>query len=164
MRTKHTYTGNSDGDSGGVREGLMEFMRHVIYFSEGRLWNNGTYVKRDMRGKPGSMSVHATGRAVDLSWRKMPTKGFRNSRAHAEHIANFLARHADTLGVELVLDYWPKPYGRGYKWTGGSWKNYDKPTIHGAPDGDWLHIELSPRWADSKALVRESFEKIFPQG
>ena len=81
----------------------------------------------------------------------------------AEHMADFLVRHADELGIEMILDYFPKPHGRGYKWTRGTWENYAKSTIHGAPDGDWLHVELSPEWADSKLKVRESFLKLFPQ-
>ncbi len=162
MRTKKIYTGNSDGVAPGERPGLTELIKHIVYFSEGALWNNGTFVNRPMRGSE-NLSVHATGRAVDLSYRKTPTKGRRNGRQYAEHIANFLVRHSDDLGIEMILDYFPKPHGRGYKWTRGTWENYTKPTIHGAPVGVWLHIELSPRWADSKLKVRESFLRLFPQ-
>jgi hypothetical protein len=76
----NTYTGNRDGDSGKARPGLLEFVKTVEQITDGALWNNGTYVKRDMRGKPGTMSVHSTGRAVDLSYRKMGKKGRRNGR------------------------------------------------------------------------------------
>lgn len=162
MRAKHTYTGNSDGDMGHERPGLTELVKHLVYFSEGYLWNNGTYASRPMRSSK-NLSVHATGRAVDLSYRKTPTKGRRKGRPMAVHIAEFCVNHADILGIEMVLDYFPKPHGRGYKWTRGTWENYTKPTIHGAPGGDWLHIELSPPWADSKLKVRESLEKLFPQ-
>ena len=115
-----------------------------------------------MRGSK-NLSVHATGRAADLSYRKTPTKGRRNGRQMAEHMADFMVRHSDELGIEMVLDYFPKPWGRGYKWTRGTWENYTKLTIHEAPGGDWLHVELSPAWADSKQKVRESFLKLFPQ-
>ena len=162
MRTKKKYTGNSDGLASGEKPGLTELVKHLIYLSDGALWNNGTFVNRPKRGSE-SLSVHATGRAVDLSYRKTPTKGNRNGRAVAEHMADFLVRHADELGIEMILDYFPKPHGRGYKWTRGTWENYAKSTIHGAPDGDWLHVELSPEWADSKLKVRESFLKLFPQ-
>lgn len=162
MRAKKTYTGNSDGLAAGERPGLTELVKHLVYLSDGALWNNGTFVNRPKRGSE-SLSVHATGRAVDLSYRKTPTKGVRNGRVVAEHIADFLVRHSDELGIELVLDYFPKPHGRGYNWTRGTWQKYTKPTIHGAPDGDWLHVELSPQWANSKQKVRESFLKLFPQ-
>ena len=163
MRAKHTYTGNSDGLAPGERPGLTELIKHLVYFSEGALWNNGTFVNRPMRGSKTTLSVHATGRAVDLSYRKTPTRGKRKGRQMGEHIADFLVRHSDELGIEMVLDYFPEPFGRGYKWTRGTWENYTKLTIHEAPGGDWLHIELSPAWADSKQKVRESFLKLFPQ-
>ena len=162
MRAKHKYTGNTDGVATGERPGLTELVKHLVYLSEGALWNNGTFVNRSKRGSE-SLSVHATGRAVDLSYRKSPTRGRRNGRQFGEHMAEFLVRHADELGIEAVLDYFPKPHGRGYNWTRGTWQNYTKPTIHGAPDGDWLHVELSPQWADSKQKVRDSFLKLFPQ-
>ena len=162
MRAKHIYTGNSDGLASGEKPGLTELVKHLVYFSEGALWNNGTFVNRSMRGSK-NLSVHATGRAVDLSYRKTPTKGRRNGRQMAEYMADFMVRHSDELGIEMVLDYFPKPWGRGYKWTRGTWENYTKLTIHEAPGGDWLHVELSPAWADSKQKVRESFLKLFPQ-
>ena len=162
MRAKHKYTGNTDGVATGERPGLTELVKHLVYLSEGALWNNGTFVNRSKRGSE-SLSVHATGRAVDLSYRKSPTRGRRNGRQFGEHMAEFLVRHADQLGIEAVLDYFPKPHGRGYNWTRGTWQNYTKPTIHGAPDGDWLHVELSPQWADSKQKVRDSFLRLFPQ-
>lgn len=162
MQTKKTYTGTKDGVAAGEQPGLTELIKHLVYFSEGALWNNGTFVNRPMRGS-NNLSVHATGRAVDLSYRKTPTKGRRNGRQYAEHIADFLVRHNDVLGIEMILDYNPKPFGRGFKWTRGTWENYTKPTIHGAPDGDWLHIELSPLLSQSRLAVREAFLKLFPQ-
>jgi len=86
MRSKKKYTGNSDGVAAGERPGLTELIKHLIYFSEGALWNNGTFANRPMRGSQ-NLSVHATGRAVDLSYRKTPTKGRRHGRGYADHIA-----------------------------------------------------------------------------
>jgi hypothetical protein len=137
MRAKHEYTGNTDGVAAGERPGLTELIKHLVYLSEGALWNNGTFVNRPMRGSK-NLSVHATGRAVDLSYRKTPTKGRRKGRQYGKHMAEFLVRHADELGIEMVLDYFPKPHGRGYKWTRGTWQKYTKPTISGAPGGDWI--------------------------
>ena len=94
MRAKHKYTGNTDGVAGGERPGLSELVKHLVYLSEGALWNNGTFVNRPKRGSE-SLSVHATGRAVDLSYRKTPTLGRRNGRQFGEHMAEFLVRHAD---------------------------------------------------------------------
>lgn len=51
---------------------MDEWIRQAIKYANGSLWNNGSWGQRDMKGKPGTMSVHATGRAVDLSYRDMP--------------------------------------------------------------------------------------------
>jgi hypothetical protein len=155
-----TYTGNRDGDYGKARAGLLEFVKTIEQITDGALWNNGTYVKRDMRGKPGTMSVHSTGRAVDLSYRKLGTKGRRNGRRMAEWVCDVLADHSEVLGVECILDYFPEPHGRGYRWDRDSWLAYKTPTIGGAPSGDWLHVELSPRMADSPTLVREAWSDV----
>ncbi len=64
------YIGNADGASPAPRAGMNEWIKQAIAASNGALWNNGSWGQRDMRGKPGSLSVHATGRAVDLSYRK----------------------------------------------------------------------------------------------
>jgi len=157
------YTGNRDGDHGKARPGLLEFVKTIEQITDGALWNNGTYANRNMRGKE-SLSVHATGRAVDLSWRKLGSKGRRNGRAVAMWLCDVLAQHADTLGVEAVLDYWPKPHGRGYRCDRDGWTLYKSATIGGAPDGDWLHLELSPRMADSPTLVREAWSDVAESG
>jgi hypothetical protein len=46
MRAKKTYTGNKDGVAAGERPGLTELIKHLVYLSEGALWNNGTFVNR----------------------------------------------------------------------------------------------------------------------
>ena len=69
------YTGNSDGASDGPRAGMDEWIRQAIKHGAGAFWNNGSWGIRDMRGST-NLSVHATGRAVDLSYRmseKQPT-------------------------------------------------------------------------------------------
>jgi len=154
------YTGNSDGDSGRAKPGLLEFVKTIEEITDDAIWNNGTYVNRDKRGKPGSLSVHSTGRAVDLSYRKLGKKGRRNGRTIAEWLCDVLVENSEVLGVECVLDYYPKPFGRGFRWDRKDWLVYDKATLHGAPFGDWLHVELSPRMADSQALVRESWGRV----
>jgi hypothetical protein len=37
-----------------------------------------------------------------------------------------------------------------------------KKTITGAPDGDWLHIEITRSMAENAALVEQAFRKAFP--
>jgi hypothetical protein len=164
--TPRKYTGVSDGISptNSARIGLVAFVRQIERRSNGALWNNGTFANRPKRGKD-SMSVHATGRAVDLSYRKTSTKGVPNGRLIAVEWIKLLTKpeNAEALGIEMILDYWTPPFGRGWKCDRGKWERYKKPTISGAPHGDWIHVELSPSTADNPAAIRESFRKMFPQ-
>ena len=153
------YTGTSDGPAPGKRAGLEEFVKQVATLSGGALWNNGTWVVRNMRGKE-SLSVHATGRAVDMSWRKLGNKGIADGRGQARRTINQLVANADLLQIECILDYFPDPHGRGWRCDRGTWQVYTKPTISGAPSGDWFHIEISPEMADSPQKVVDAFAKL----
>ncbi len=64
------YTGNKDGVAKGRRAGMIAFIDEITKRSDGALWNNGDFGVRNMRGKE-TLSVHATGRAVGLSYRHM---------------------------------------------------------------------------------------------
>ena len=153
------YTGTSDGPAPGKRAGLEEFVKQVATLSGGALWNNGTWVVRNMRGKE-SLSVHATGRAVDMSWRKLGNKGVADGRGQARRTINQLVANADLLQIECILDYFPDPHGRGWRCDRGTWQVYTKPTISGAPSGDWYHIEISPEMADSPQKVVDAFASL----
>jgi len=157
------YIGNTDGLAAAKRAGTEEWVRQAIFQSQGALWNNGTWQPggRDMRGKPGTMSVHSTGRAMDLSYRKMQTKGIDNARPIVVDLMKVFTANANTLGIQAILDYWPKEFGRGYRCDRQAWEKYTKPTIHGAPGGDWIHIEVSPQAADSVIWVKSAFLKVF---
>ena len=120
------------------------------------LWNNGTLNVRPKRGKK-SMSVHATGRAGDLSWRGAPYRGSGNYQ-DALRMMEWLEEHADGLGIEAIFDYYPKPYGRGWKCDRHAWNNYSKKAFSGVPGGDWVHIEVSGEWADNPQHYIDYFE------
>ena len=124
------YTGWDEALSG-KKAGAELWFALCCEYSDGALWNNGTWVVRNMRGKK-SASVHGTGRAGDLSYRRMAGKGVPNGREKAVVVMNFLVENADVLGVEAVLDYFPKPYGRGYRCDRDGWLRYKKPTLGGA--------------------------------
>lgn len=157
------YTGTKDGVAKGQRAGLEEFARQVATLSGGALWNNGTWVVRNMRGKE-SLSVHATGRAVDLSYRKMGNRGKVNGRKHAEDVMEFLVTHAKPLHIECILDYFPQPHGRGWRCDRGSWQVYDKHTLTGAGGGDWIHVEIGPRFADDAKAYKRKFARLLAGG
>jgi hypothetical protein len=160
------YTG-FNRDNGGTTPGLARLVDYCTFLTGNGLWNNGTYANRPMRGKA-STSVHATGRAVDLSWRAMkPTKtrdgrGFGNY-PDAKAFIDFLVAHADQLLLELVLDYHGRPHGQGWRCDRNAWQQYDRPTIAGAPGGDWFHLEISPRMANNPAYYDKAFRLIFNQ-
>ena len=154
------YIGNADGASPAPRAGMNEWIKQAIAASNGALWNNGSWGQRDMRGKPGTLSVHATGRAVDLSYRKTE-KHPKASRLNALSFIDVVVANANDLGLQCILDYFPKEHGRAWRCDRYAWLKYDKPTIHGAPGGDWFHIEITPQAADSVIWVKAAFLKVF---
>lgn len=157
---KRKYTGNKDGAAKKLRPGMKVFIDEVIKLSNGALWNNGDWGVRPMRGKE-SLSVHATGRAVDLSYRHMPPKkGIKNGRIEALRVLKIIVANADALGVEAIFDYLVKPHGRAWKCDRDAWVNYKKATISGGGSGDWLHFEISPEMADNPEKVKQAFANL----
>ena len=160
---KRHYTGNKDGAAKGLRPGMKVFIDELIKLGNGAFWNNGDFGVRTMRGKE-SLSVHATGRAADFSYRNMGKgKGVPNGRREAVRMCKLLVENADLLGLEALFDYFPAPHGRAWMCDRDAWLKYKTHTISGAPKGDWLHVEISPEMADSPAKVREAFANlVFP--
>ena len=157
---KRHYTGNKDGAAKCLRPGMKVFIDETIKLSNGALWNNGDFGVRPMRGKE-SLSVHATGRAVDLSFRHIPPKkGIKNGRLEALRVLKIVIANADALGLEAAFDYIVKPHGRAWMCDRNAWSNYKKETIHGGGSGDWLHFEVSPEMADSAEKMRKAFAQL----
>ena len=157
---KRSYTGTKDGAATGKRAGLEEFVKEMTAWSDGALWNNGTWVVRNMRGKD-SLSVHATGRAVDLSYRKVNKLGKVNGREHAEKAMDFLITNWRYLHIEAILDYFPGPLGHGRGWNceREAWLDYKTKTISGVP-GDWIHVEIGPKFADNAEEYKTRFANL----
>ena len=155
---KRPYTGNKDGIAKGEREGLGVLIRRLTELYPA-LWNNGSFVNRSKRGS-NSLSVHATGRAVDISFRYMvkEQRGIpEGGRKQAMEAMDFLVKNADAFGLEAILDYFPIPHGRGWRCDRSLWSIYTKKTITGAPMGDWFHVEISPAMADNPDAMRLAF-------
>ena len=156
------YHGNSDGAAPSHLPGMDEWIRQAIKYGAGAFWNNGSYGVRPKRGSE-SLSVHATGRAVDLSYRmseKHPTANRKGTIA----FINIVLANANELGVECVLDYFPKAFGRGWRCDRQAWKSYSKPEIHGAPGGDWLHVEVAPAFVNQPLnLIQQAFKRVFTE-
>lgn len=150
-----SYTGY-DATARSKRPGMETFIDLVdAYFG---LWNNGSWVVRNMRGKS-KPSVHSTGRAVDFSWRGGSYRGTGNY-ADCEKLCDFLTANADVLGVELILDYWPRPHGRGWRCDRNAWRTYTRHAMSGSPGGDWVHVEISNEWADDSQYYIDTFQRL----
>jgi hypothetical protein len=145
------YTG-FDKNSTGALPGLKALRDVILYLNGGKITHLGSWTIRAMNGKPGVPSVHGTGRAVDLGY---------TYRKDIEGTITWLINNADALGVEFVADYYPTPYGRGWRCDRGVWKNYTSPTIKGAPGGKWIHLEISPTMANNKTAMDAAIVKTF---
>lgn len=151
---KRTYTGTKDGAAKAKRPGTELFQSLLCKRFDSK--NLGTWVVRDMRGKPGQLSVHATARAGDT----MP-----KSRKSALEIVAWLETHAELFEVEEIHDYLydidgngPQVgYGRGWR-VGRGWKVWTARD-NGGPGGLWIHWEISPRMADDAAAVRAAWNQ-----
>jgi hypothetical protein len=53
----------------------------------------------------------------------------------------FLVDNADALGLEMVIDYCPQPFGRAWRCDRNVWRNY--LTTH-SPGRTWWRL-VSPR-------------------
>lgn len=149
LNEKRPYTGY-DGDSKGRRKGTQKFIDWIVFLNGGKIKNLGSFQLRNMRGK-NKPSVHSTGRAIDF--------GF-NNREDGLALIDFLVRNNGALGVELIVDYYPRPHGRGWCCDRQSWRDYTKPTVAGAPYGKWIHVELSPAVADKPDWFDVVFGKL----
>ena len=132
--------------------GMKEFAKQVCAHSDKSLWNNGTYVMRDVRNKPGVVSNHARSLALDASYRFSKVKGRKNGREVSLPYIYKLLEHADTLGIQLVIDY---ALQRSWKCDRRTWIKI------GVEVSDWYHLELSPNFANDPDKVKASWLKVF---
>jgi hypothetical protein len=159
------YTG-FDAIAPGILGGTAQWIIEARRTSGNLVHSLGAYGVRDMRGpgKKGKTSVHATGRAWDCGFSRKA--GYNDGNFGRPKFLPWLDRivaNANTLGVELILDYFPRPHGRGWKCTRQEWEDYTRPTIGGAPGGRWVHIELTPAMARNARQVRQAFQEVFPE-
>ena len=158
MSKNRPYTGTSDGAAKGKRPGtekLVDLCKRRWGFT-----NLGTWVVRDMRGKPGQLSVHATARAADIGYGTG-----KDARAKAIEAFNWFLTNAAALGIEEIHDYAFSKYGRGYRCNradkdGGVIVYKDLASSAGTPGGTWLHVELSPEMADDPAKFEAAWRAL----
>ena len=135
--------------------GMAKWVELCCRHSGGSLWNNGIWVVRDMRGKPGVVSNHARGLATDVSyrWQAQKNKGVKDGRKQSLAYIVKLLEHADTLGIQLVIDYALK---RSWKCDRGTWQ-----PLPSVDEGDWYHIEVEPRLAHDPEATKQAFQAVF---
>jgi len=135
--------------------GMAKWVELCCKHSDGSLWNNGIWVVRDMRGKPGIVSNHARGLATDVSyrWQAQKNKGVKDGRKQSLAYVVKLLEHADTLGIQLVIDYALK---RSWKCDRGTWQ-----PLPSVDEGDWYHIEVDPRLAHDPEATKQAFQAVF---
>lgn len=117
--------------------------------------NLGTYVNRDMRGKPGQKSVHATGYALDLAYK---------DEAQAREIWDYLLNNSKALGICEVHWYTYGEHGAGYRCSRGEGKTGVKiftATDNAGPGGKWLHIEIDNNFGGIAGGDPDAWEKAF---
>ena len=158
MANSRPYTG-FDKTASSRREGTEQLIREINKVTDNGMWHNGSWVVRNKRGKS-SPSVHGTGRAFDISWRDMGTKG-NGDYEMACKVMDFLVEHAEKLGVEAVYDYWPQPFGRGWKCDRQRWTSYDRKVMSLTPGGDWVHVEISNEFADNADHYIEAIGRLW---
>jgi hypothetical protein len=92
------------------------------------------YACRNINGGSG-LSVHATGRAIDLF---IPTDGGAADNALGDVVAHWLVRNAELVGVQLLI------------WDRTIWKPGEGDRCYGGahPHNDHIHIELSEAAGD----------------
>lgn len=111
-----------------------------------RRWNCellGIYANRDKRGKPNNLSVHALWRACDLRFGNL---------AERNQACDWFTQHADTLKIDLIVDYaftdkdklGRQAYGRTWRCDKPKWQHAKKGDLvgGGSPWACFLHIEV----------------------
>ena len=133
--------------------GMDYWITRAIKHSNGCRWNNGSWIIRDIKNKPGTISNHAKGVAVDLSYRLVANVHaiYMGRQRSLPYIVKLL-ENADTLGIELVIDY---ALRRSWKCDRGTWNAGNFQT------GDWYHIEVNPVMAHSPELAKQAWDKVF---
>lgn len=149
------YTVNAAPIVKGPLAGMDYWITRAIKHSDKSLWNNGSWMMREIKNKPGTISNHAKGLAVDLSYRMIantPGKSIYMGRQKSLPYITKLLENADTLGIELVIDY---ALRRSWKCDRGTWIAGNFQT------GDWYHIEINSVMAHSEQLAEQAWNKVF---
>lgn len=132
------YSGAPSSCSGTFRPGTRELAEFLKRSFAGAT-SYGGYACRANTANPGQLSVHASGRAIDLF---VPLHGGAADNDKGDPIAHYLIKNAEALGIEYLV------------WDRTSWGAYRAAPKHREytgphPHHDHLHIEVSPAKANA---------------
>ncbi len=121
---------------GGLRPGTREVGDFVQATFSG-VSGYGGYACRPNTANTAQLSVHGTGRAIDIM---IPMKGGDADNARGDAIANYLVKNAEAIGVQFII------------WDRNDWgasRAAPKLRAYGGPIPhiDHLHVELTPAGA-----------------
>lgn len=138
-----SYTGagrwyGSSSCAGGLRSGAVELKNYLSEHFDGVTSISG-YACRSIVGNSTRMSVHATGRALDIM---IPTIGGGANNEVGDAIGNWLVRHAEEIGIQYII--WDRTQWNASKAAGSKSRRYGGSHAH----RDHLHVELSPAAAN----------------
>jgi hypothetical protein len=147
------YTGagpwvGESGCSGGMTSGATA-LREYIYTYFPQTDHIGGYSCRAIVGNSSTMSLHATGRALDVM---IPTIGGEANNSLGDPIGNWLIENAEFIGIQYII--WDS-------WTWRADRDAPKDRSYGGshPHHDHLHVELSEEAADlGTAFFQHPFE------
>jgi hypothetical protein len=149
------YTGNKDANPKGKATPGAKKLLEILHNKWG-FKNLGIYAYRQMRGST-FISVHGTGRAFDA--------GYKQSQQElVTEICDWLADNHVALGIEEIHQYVWGTHGRGFRCNRDGkpgWKEWDAEN-NGGPGGYWIHVEVSPTFAQNPRLIVQAWKKTSP--
>ena len=155
------YTGNKDGVSKtGKRPGVQRFAELCNHRFGAT--NLGTFINRSMRSDPTQLSVHATGRAIDVRLKAADREAFL--KAMIDNADAFLLEEAHQYDYKDPKQ--DKAWGRGWRCNRNGkpgWKVWNEKENGGTPGADWFHFEFAPEAADDPELIVKAWHKAFPK-
>jgi hypothetical protein len=132
------YTGagrwvGSSSCSGGMRPGTAELSDFLVA-NFPQISQVGGYNCRAIVGNSTRMSVHGTGRALDIH---IPLNGSSADNQAGDPIGNWLIANAEEIGIQYII--WDRTQWTASRSAGTKGRRYNGSHPH----NDHLHIELS---------------------
>lgn len=122
-----------EGCSGGITPGT-DILRDYLYAHFGQTDTIGGYACRPIVGNESQMSVHGTGRALDIM---LPLDGGEADNDLGDPIGNWLIENAGAIGIQYII--WDL-----YTWMAERAEGQKGKDYGGAhPHHDHLHVEVS---------------------